>query len=116
MKKPVGFHWPSSEPIGCWLQDSRAPRKTLSTNNETTAVLMSLPAIGSDRLSLRTIVRAVRAVWLRFRRSSRPVRDMDPDFWRKLGAELSSARPWIDRGIVLAYAALTGLIVVGFTF
>lgn len=77
---------------------------------------MSLPAIGSDRLSLRTIVRAVRAVWLRFRRSSRPVRDMDPDFWRKLGAELSSARPWIDRGIVLAYAALTGLIVVGFTF
>jgi len=77
---------------------------------------MSLPAKESDRLSLRTTVRAVRVVWLRFRRSSRPVRDLDPDFWRKLGAELSSTRPWIDRGIVLAYAALTGLIVVGFTF
>jgi H+/Cl- antiporter ClcA len=53
-------------------------------------------------------VRAPRGAW-------RPVRDMDPEFWRKLGAELSSVRPWIDRGIVLAYAALTGLIVVGFT-
>ena len=57
----------------------------------------------------------MRAAWLRLQRSWRPVRDMDPEFWRKLGAELSSVRPWIDRGIVLAYAALTGLIVVGFT-
>jgi hypothetical protein len=76
---------------------------------------MSLPQRGSGRLSPRNTVRTMRAAWLRLQRSWRPVRDMDPEFWRKLGAELSSVRPWIDRGIVLAYAALTGLIVVGFT-
>ncbi len=77
---------------------------------------MSLPERGSGRLSLRKTVRTLRAAWLRLQRSWRPLRDADPEFWRKLGAELSSIRPWIDRGIVLAYTALTGLIVVGFTF
>ena len=77
---------------------------------------MSPPERRSGSPSLRTTVRVLRAAWLRLRRAWRPVRDADPEFWRKLGAELSSIRPWIDRGIVLAYAALTGLIVVGFTF
>ena len=95
--------------------DEQATLEPLSTNNEPAAVLMSLPQRGSGRLSPRNTVRTMRAAWLRLQRSWRPVRDMDPEFWRKLGAELSSVRPWIDRGIVLAYAALTGLIVVGFT-
>lgn len=38
------------------------------------------------------------------------------DFWRNLRNEFSEGRPWLDRSVVLAYAALTGLVVVGFTF
>lgn len=43
------------------------------------------------------------------------IRDVEPDFWRNLGAELAAGRQWIDRVIVLTYAAATGLVVVGFT-
>jgi len=43
------------------------------------------------------------------------VRDLAPDFWNNLGSELRAGRQWIDRSTVLAYAALTGLLVVGFT-
>jgi H+/Cl- antiporter ClcA len=43
------------------------------------------------------------------------VRDIEPEFWRNLGKELSAGRQWVDRAIVLAYAAATGLLVVGFT-
>jgi len=39
----------------------------------------------------------------------------DPDFWGNLRAELALGRQWIDRGVVLAYAIGTGLLVVGFT-
>ena len=39
----------------------------------------------------------------------------EPDFWRNLRAELAGGRHWIDRAVVLAYAAATGLVVVGFT-
>lgn len=42
---------------------------------------------------------------------SRPL----PDFWRNLRAELAGGRAWMDRAVVLGYAALTGLVVVGFT-
>ncbi len=38
-----------------------------------------------------------------------------PDFWRHLRDELAQGRPWFDRAVVLAYAAATGLVVVGFT-
>lgn len=55
-------------------------------------------------------------VRLRLRRAWRLVRAVEPEFWRQLGAELSSFRPWIERSVVLAYAALTGLIVVAFTY
>ena len=34
---------------------------------------------------------------------------------RPLLAELRDARPWLDRAVVLVYAVLTGLVVVGFT-
>lgn len=43
------------------------------------------------------------------------VRDLEPEFWRKVRAEIAAGRPWIDRATVLAYAAATGLVVVGFT-
>jgi H+/Cl- antiporter ClcA len=38
-----------------------------------------------------------------------------PDFWQNLGAELAGGRLWLDRAIVLIYAGVTGLVVVGFT-
>lgn len=41
--------------------------------------------------------------------------DHEPDFWRNLRSEVSSSGPWIDRAVVLVYAAVTGLVVVGFT-
>jgi H+/Cl- antiporter ClcA len=39
----------------------------------------------------------------------------EPDFLENVRAELSNLRTWIDRGIVLGYAVLAGLCVVGFT-
>lgn len=41
--------------------------------------------------------------------------DHQPDFWSNLRNELSSGTQWIDRAVVLAYAAATGLVVVAFT-
>ena len=55
-------------------------------------------------------------VRLRLHRAWQLVHAVEPEFWRQLGAELSSFRPWIERGIVLTYAAMTGLIVVAFTY
>jgi H+/Cl- antiporter ClcA len=45
----------------------------------------------------------------------RAVHDVEPEFWRNLLAELRAGRQWVDRGIVLGFASLTGLLVVGFT-
>jgi len=39
----------------------------------------------------------------------------EPNFFENLRSELSSWRLWIDRAIVLGYAVLSGLFVVGFT-
>ena len=41
--------------------------------------------------------------------------DPQPDVWHKLRAEFAAGRQWVDRGVVLGYAVLTGCIVVGFT-
>lgn len=41
--------------------------------------------------------------------------DHEPDFWKNLRSELASGAQWNDRAVVLAYAAATGLVVVGFT-
>ena len=41
--------------------------------------------------------------------------DHEPDFWSNLRRELASGTQWIDRAVVLAYAAGTGLVVVAFT-
>ncbi len=49
------------------------------------------------------------------RRGWRVVRGVEPEFWQRLLTEASAGRQWVDRAVVLAYAALTGLIVVGFT-
>ncbi|KPF47680.1 chloride channel protein [beta proteobacterium AAP121] len=40
---------------------------------------------------------------------------MEPEFWAHLQREVLAARPWVDRAIVLAFAAATGALVVGFT-
>ena len=45
----------------------------------------------------------------------RAAHDIEPEFWRNLQTELLAGRQWFDRAIVLAYAAVTGLFVVGFT-
>lgn len=39
----------------------------------------------------------------------------EPDFWRDLRDELLAGRQWVDRAVVLCYAAITGLVVVAFT-
>ena len=41
--------------------------------------------------------------------------DPSPDFWRNVRNEMAAGRQWRDRAVVLAYAAITGLVVVGFT-
>lgn len=43
------------------------------------------------------------------------LRDLDPEFWQRLRAELRIGLHWVDRAVVLLAAALTGLVVVGFT-
>lgn len=45
----------------------------------------------------------------------RAAHDVDPEFWRNLQRELLAGRQWVDRAVVLAMAAATGAIVVGFT-
>ncbi len=57
-------------------------------------------------------VRASRAAWMR---GWSAVRDVEPGFWHNLRDELGAGRQWVDRAVVLAYAALTGAVVVGFT-
>lgn len=44
-----------------------------------------------------------------------PATDPPPDFWRNLRQELRLGRQWRDRAVVLLFAAITGLVVVGFT-
>ncbi len=44
-----------------------------------------------------------------------PHSNHEPDVLENLRSELSNWRPWIDRAIVLGYAVLAGLAVVGFT-
>lgn len=59
--------------------------------------------------------RALRRARVLLARTRRGVHGVEPELWRQLGAELSAGRSWIDRAVVLAYAAATGLLVVGFT-
>ncbi|PXW95173.1 voltage-gated chloride channel [Sphaerotilus hippei] len=49
------------------------------------------------------------------RRGMRTVHAVEPEFWQRLDAELRAGRQWLDRAIVLTYAVVTGLVVVGFT-
>jgi H+/Cl- antiporter ClcA len=56
--------------------------------------------------------RAGLATLVRWRAAAHGV---DPDFWRRLGREFAAGRHWVDRAVVLGYAAATGLVVVGFT-
>jgi H+/Cl- antiporter ClcA len=45
----------------------------------------------------------------------RTARDIDPAFWHNLQRELLAGRQWLDRAVVLGFAAATGATVVAFT-
>ena len=58
------------------------------------------------------ILRLARA-WLRG--GWRAARDIEPEFFANLRSELLAWRQWLDRAVVMACAAATGAVVVGFT-
>jgi H+/Cl- antiporter ClcA len=58
------------------------------------------------------VIGRCRAAW---RGGWTAVRDIEPEFWGNLQREMRGGRQWLDRAVVLAYAAITGLVVVGFT-
>ena len=45
----------------------------------------------------------------------RAARDIEPEFWQNLQREMLAGRQWLDRAVVLAFAAATGIVVVAFT-
>ena len=47
---------------------------------------------------------------------SDPQHPIEPDIWQNMRRELSHGRLWVDRAVVLSYAALAGLSVVVFTW
>jgi H+/Cl- antiporter ClcA len=49
------------------------------------------------------------------RKGRNAANDIAPDFWLNLRNELLTGRQWLDRAVVLTYAVITGLVVVGFT-
>ena len=67
----------------------------------------------TQRITLAALWRSLR---LALRGGWHTVRDVEPEFWRNLQAELTAGRQWLDRGVVLLFAALSGLLVIGFTF
>jgi hypothetical protein len=73
---------------------------------------MSMPSDEAARPS-RGGGRARGAAWLHG--GWRAAHDIDPEFWRNLRHELLAGRQWLDRAVVLAFAAATGAVVVGFT-
>ncbi len=63
----------------------------------------------------RELWRRVHGRTARWLQSALPAPDGGPDVLGNLRTELLMHRQWLDRAVVLAYAALTGLAVVGFT-
>ena len=43
------------------------------------------------------------------------MRELRHDVWHSIRSDLAAGRPWLDRAVVLTFAVLTGLVVVGFT-
>jgi H+/Cl- antiporter ClcA len=70
---------------------------------------------GAGERQLRLARRVIRAIRADLGGGWTAVRDIEPEFWHNLRDELVAGRQWLDRAIVLAYAALTGAVVVGFT-
>jgi len=64
------------------------------------------------RLRRPLLLRMARA-WLRG--GWRAARAVEPDFWRNVQSEMMAGRQWLDRAVMLAWAAVTGLVVVAFT-
>lgn len=71
------------------------------------------PETPSGRRGRRPLVLRMARAWLRG--GWRAARDVEPDFWRNVQSELLAGRQWIDRAVMLAWAAVTGLVVVAFT-
>jgi H+/Cl- antiporter ClcA len=63
----------------------------------------------------RAPMRLLRAARQALHQGWRTVHGIEPEFWRNLHAEALAGRQWIDRAVVLVYAVITGLVVVGFT-
>jgi H+/Cl- antiporter ClcA len=63
----------------------------------------------------RHVVRLRRCVCVRRARLVHAVHRAAPGFWRNVSDHLVAGRPWVDRAVVIACAAATGLLVVGFT-
>ena len=74
----------------------------------------------SAAAAVAAIRRAAASLWLAAKLACTggwsALRDIEPDFWRNLGGELAAGRVWLDRAVVLTFAALTGAAVVGLTF
>ncbi|GAA0755318.1 hypothetical protein GCM10009107_32690 [Ideonella azotifigens] len=66
-------------------------------------------------LWLAWLGRMLRAGQSRAEAAVRGVHGVAPDFWGNLQQELVAGRQWVDRAVVLVYAVLTGLLVVGST-
>lgn len=66
------------------------------------------------RQPLRRFAAARRAGAAVLRGGIRTARNLAPEFWGNLQSQLA-VRQWLDRATVLAFAVLTGLVVVGFT-
>jgi H+/Cl- antiporter ClcA len=77
-----------------------------------------MPAPQQDPVPPTTTTGALRvdrmlAAWLRG--GWQAARDVDPEFWRNVQREVLAGRQWLDRAVVLGYAAATGAVVVVFT-
>ena len=69
----------------------------------------------ASRLRLLQVQLIRLALW-RLRRAWRVLRGVEPEVWRRLFREARLGPHWWDRVVVLSYAVLTGLVVVGFTY
>lgn len=70
------------------------------------------PPDAGFRASAAVALRTFLALLTRWREFAHGV---EPEAWRRLGQEFAAGRQWLDRAVVLSYAAATGLVVVGFT-
>jgi H+/Cl- antiporter ClcA len=74
--------------------------------------MTSFSMTAKARTAAHAAWRGVRRAWVRGQRS---LRQQHPGFGRQVLQELTLGRQWVDRAVVLGFAVLTGVVVVGFT-